>query len=170
MNDLLEGMIAYAREHSCSDIHLNVGGPAMIRANGVLREYPAFIKDTQTTEMILSMVDERLMEDFKQGKDLDFTYVSKGENRQRVNVYRQQDKLCAAIPVLPAVVNPRRWQLLWTISMNAETVIYLRLRIRWNTCISVSRRLFINGKSVGMWTALIQRFAVPCVRIRMSFW
>lgn len=52
MNDLLEGMIAYAREHNCSDIHLNVGGPAMIRANGVLREYPAFIKDTQTTEMI----------------------------------------------------------------------------------------------------------------------
>lgn len=40
MNDLLEGMIAYAREHNCSDIHLNVGGPAMIRANGVLREYP----------------------------------------------------------------------------------------------------------------------------------
>ena len=100
MNDLLEGMIAYAREHSCSDIHLNVGGPAMIRANGVLREYPAFIKDTQTTEMILSMVDERLMEDFKQGKDLDFTYVSKGENRQRVNVYRQQDKLCAAIRII----------------------------------------------------------------------
>ena len=31
MNDLLEGMIAYAREHNCSDIHLNVGGPAMIR-------------------------------------------------------------------------------------------------------------------------------------------
>ena len=100
MNDLLEGMIAYAREHNCSDIHLNVGGPAMIRANGVLREYPAFIKDTQTTEMILSMVDERLMEDFKQGKDLDFTYVSKGENRQRVNVYRQQDKLCAAIRII----------------------------------------------------------------------
>ena len=25
-------------------------------------EYPAFIKDTQTTEMILSMVDERLMD------------------------------------------------------------------------------------------------------------
>ena len=72
----------------------------MIRANGVLREYPAFIKDTQTTEMILSMVDERLMEDFKQGKDLDFTYVSKGENRQRVNVYRQQDKLCAAIRII----------------------------------------------------------------------
>ena len=100
MNDLLEGMIAYAREHNCSDIHLNVGGPAMIRANGVLREYPAYIKDTQTTEMILSMVDERLMEDFKQGKDLDFTYVSKGENRQRVNVYRQQDKLCAAIRII----------------------------------------------------------------------
>ena len=71
MNDLLEGMIAYAREHSCSDIHLNVGGPAMIRANGVLREYPAFIKDTQTTEMILSMVDERLMEDYlcQQGRE-----------------------------------------------------------------------------------------------------
>ena len=43
MNDLLEGMIAYAREHNCSDIHLNVGGPAMILANGVLREYPVVL-------------------------------------------------------------------------------------------------------------------------------
>ncbi len=92
MNELLESMIAYGREHGCSDIHLNVGGPAMIRRNGILQEYPAFINDTQTTEMILSMVDDRWMDDFKQGKDLDFTYVSRGENRQRVNVYRQQDK------------------------------------------------------------------------------
>ena len=73
MNELLERMIAYAREHGCSDIHLNVGGPAMIRTNGRLSEYPAFINDTQTTEMILSMVNERLMEEFKQGRDLDFT-------------------------------------------------------------------------------------------------
>ncbi|MFR5526840.1 MAG: type IV pili twitching motility protein PilT, partial [[Clostridium] innocuum] len=65
MNELLESMIAYAREHGCSDIHLNVGGPAMIRRNGILQEYPAFINDTQTTEMILSMVDDRWMEDFK---------------------------------------------------------------------------------------------------------
>lgn len=31
MNQLLEEALQYARENGCSDLHLNVDGPAMIR-------------------------------------------------------------------------------------------------------------------------------------------
>lgn len=100
MNELLENMIAYARENGCSDLHLNMGAPAMIRKDGRLMEYPAFVNDTQTKDMILSMVDEQGMEKLKHGQDLDFTYADAQNERQRVNVYRQQGKLCAALRII----------------------------------------------------------------------
>lgn len=100
MNTMLEEMLSYARAQGCSDLHLNVGGPAMIRKNGVLLEYPAQINDQQTTEMILSMISEREFETLKTGVDLDFTYVDRNHERQRVNVYQQQSKLCAAIRII----------------------------------------------------------------------
>lgn len=97
---LLEEIITYARERGCSDVHLNVGGPAMLRKNGVLVEYPKFLTDAQMTEMILSMVDDFQLETLKMGKDLDFTYVDENNERQRVNIYRQQGKLCAALRII----------------------------------------------------------------------
>lgn len=100
MNEQLEEMIAYARENKCSDLHLNVGGPAMIRKNGKLMEYPKFVNNAQTTEMILSMINELQKDELQHGMDLDFTYVSRGMERQRVNIYRQQDQLCAAIRII----------------------------------------------------------------------
>ncbi|WP_416325821.1 type IV pilus twitching motility protein PilT [[Eubacterium] hominis] len=100
MNTMLDEMISFARMNKCSDLHLQVGGAPIIRKNGKLMEYPGNINDTQTMEMILSMVDDEMMERMKQGKDLDFTYVTAGNNRQRVNVYRQQGKLCAALRII----------------------------------------------------------------------
>lgn len=100
MNEQLERMIAYARAQGCSDIHLNVGNKAMLRKNGILMEYFEPINDAQMTDMIVSMIQERMMDEFRMGKDLDFTYVSQAGDRQRVNVYRQQDKLCAALRLI----------------------------------------------------------------------
>lgn len=100
MNQLLEEALQYARENGCSDLHLNVDGPAMIRKNGKLIEFPKQFDNAQTTEMILSMLNDLQMEQLKQGKDIDFTYVDQKHERQRVNVYRQQDKLAAAIRII----------------------------------------------------------------------
>ncbi len=100
MNQLLEEALQYARENGCSDLHLNVDGPAMIRENGKLIEFPKQFDNAQTTEMILSMLNDLQMEQLKQGKDIDFTYVDQMHERQRVNVYRQQDKLAAAIRII----------------------------------------------------------------------
>lgn len=100
MNALLEEMIAYCREHNCSDLHVNVGAPIMVRKNGKLMEYPKPINDEQMQDVILSMLKEHEIERLHQGKDLDFTYVDQKNERQRVNVYRQQDKLCAALRII----------------------------------------------------------------------
>lgn len=100
MSALLDDMLLFARSNHCSDLHLQVGSSPVIRKNGRLMDYPAQISDAQTTEMILSMIREDLLDDLKSGKDLDFTYVSQGSNRQRVNVYRQQGKLCAALRII----------------------------------------------------------------------
>lgn len=97
---MLDKMLAFARSSKCSDLHLQVGGAPIIRRNGKLMEYSGNVNDAQTTEMILSMINERQLDDLKQGKDLDFTYVSSDNNRQRVNVYRQQGKLCAALRII----------------------------------------------------------------------
>lgn len=107
MNTHLEGMIAYARDHGCSDLHLNVGSPAMIRKNGKLIEHPHVYDDHQTTEMILSMINENEQNLLKHGKDLDFTYVDGQNERQRVNIYRQQNCLCAAL----RIINNHIWTL-----------------------------------------------------------
>ncbi|MFR2704584.1 MAG: hypothetical protein ACLTAQ_16450 [Longicatena caecimuris] len=58
MNQLLEEALQYARENGCSDLHLNVDGPAMIRKNGKLIEFPKQFDNAQTTEMILSMLND----------------------------------------------------------------------------------------------------------------
>lgn len=100
MNMMLEEMIIYARSNNCSDLHLNVGGPAMIRKTGRLMEYPRTYSDEEMSEMILSMVDAAAIERLHAGQDLDFTYVTRDQERQRVNVYRQQDKLCAALRII----------------------------------------------------------------------
>ncbi|MEG0328796.1 MAG: type IV pilus twitching motility protein PilT [Erysipelotrichaceae bacterium] len=100
MNDMLESMIRFARKHKCSDLHLNVGDYAMLRENGKLIKYPRDFSDQETTDMILSMLNEFQLKQLKDCRDIDFTYVSEDKERQRVNVYRQQDKLCAALRII----------------------------------------------------------------------
>lgn len=100
MNLLLEEMIAYARAHNCSDVHLQMNGEAMLRSNGKLIPYPKQFNNQQIKEMIESMVREKDNGKMEQGKDLDFTYVSQDKERQRVNIYHQQGQLCAALRII----------------------------------------------------------------------
>ena len=51
-------------------------------------------------EMIIGMLSEMNREKIKRGEDADFTFVTPEGLRQRVNVYRQQNELCAAVRLL----------------------------------------------------------------------
>lgn len=100
MANKIDEILTYARSSKCSDVHISVGVPIKLRKDGVLFDYHEMISDELSSEMIQSMIGEYLRKDFESRKDLDFVYVDANSQRYRVNVFRQQFKLCAAIRVI----------------------------------------------------------------------
>lgn len=100
MNTQLEIVLANAREMRCSDVHIAIANPIRLRKNGALIPYEGCFDDATIEDMIKSMCSKKQWDDLQEGNDQDFTYISEDQQRQRVNVYRQQGKLCAAIRLI----------------------------------------------------------------------
>ncbi len=90
---------------NCSDIHLAVGIPPMLRMHGDL--LPIKFRDLDEQELE-SYIDEILTEAQKQrfasGHDLDFSYVSEENARYRVNLFRKATGLGATFRFIPMEV------------------------------------------------------------------
>lgn len=71
----------------------------MVRNNGILIPYEHNYTSEDIVIMIESMLDENQLTDLKNGHDIDLVYVE-GENRYRVNVYKERGHLCAALRVI----------------------------------------------------------------------
>ncbi|MEG0017544.1 MAG: type IV pilus twitching motility protein PilT [Hydrogenoanaerobacterium sp.] len=94
-------LISYARSHNCSDIHLTAELPPVFRHLGILQKAQIQSSEEENNRIILSMLDSEQRHEFiDNGKDLDFCLSTPTGERQRVNVYHQMGKLCAAIRIL----------------------------------------------------------------------
>ena len=93
-------IIEMGRQMRASDIHISAGLPLMIRVDGALTEAPIQLPQEETSQLILSMLNGKQLELLKEGHDLDFPISLAGGERQRVNVFRQQEKLAATIRLL----------------------------------------------------------------------
>jgi len=93
-------VIEMARQMKCSDIHVSVGLPMMFRIDGTLMEAPIQLSAAEAESLIYSMLTEEQKKSLEQGRDLDFALEMSRFERQRVNVFRQQTKLAAAIRLL----------------------------------------------------------------------
>ena len=89
----------------CSDIHLAVGVPPMLRLRGDLM--PIKFRDLSPAELE-SYVNEILTpnqrDSFRKGHDLDFSYVSGEGGRFRVNIFRKDTGPGAVFRFIPAEV------------------------------------------------------------------
>ncbi len=89
----------------CSDIHLAVGVPPMLRLRGDL--LPIKFRDLSPSELesyvneILTPTQKKI---FSQGHDLDFSYVSGEGGRFRVNLFRKDTGPGAVFRFIPAEV------------------------------------------------------------------
>lgn len=92
-------IIEFARKNNYSDIHLTANLPPVFRKNGDILVSDIDISDESIEDIILSMLDEQKLESVSKKQDIDFCYSSDGK-RQRVNIYRQNGKLCSAIRIL----------------------------------------------------------------------
>lgn len=97
--NILDEVLERAREMKCSDVHIDSKGQVLIRSNGTLMDYPQPFDERTTKEMLHILCKDENTDILNMNKDLDFVYVE-NQNRYRVNVYKQQEQLTAAIRII----------------------------------------------------------------------
>jgi twitching motility protein PilT len=86
----------------CSDVHLAVGVPPMLRMNGDL--VPIKFRELGSTELegyVEEILTTAQIEHFRAGNDLDFSYVSSDGGRFRVNLYYKATGVGATFRSIP---------------------------------------------------------------------
>jgi twitching motility protein PilT len=101
----IDAFLKLGTQQGCSDVHLAVGVPPMLRMFGDL--LPIKFRDLRATELegyISEILTHSQNEQFAKGNDLDFSYVSNEGGRFRVNVYRKDTGLGATFRAIPSEV------------------------------------------------------------------
>jgi twitching motility protein PilT len=101
----IDAFLKLGTQQGCSDVHLAVGVPPMLRMHGDL--LPIKFRDLRATELegyIAEILTRSQTEQFAKGNDLDFSYVSGEGGRFRVNVYRKDTGVGATFRAIPSEV------------------------------------------------------------------
>ncbi len=101
----IDAFLKLGMQQGCSDVHLAVGVPPMLRMLGDL--LPIKFRDLRAAELegyIAEILTRSLTEQFNAGHDLDFSYVSADGGRFRVNVFRKETGVGATFRTIPSEV------------------------------------------------------------------
>jgi twitching motility protein PilT len=101
----IDAFLKLGTQQGCSDIHLAVGVPPMLRVHGDLM--PIKFRDLRAVELegyIAEVLTKSQSDYFAQGRDLDFSYVSGEGGRFRVNVFRKETGIGATFRTIPTEV------------------------------------------------------------------
>jgi len=101
----IDAFLKLGTQQGCSDVHLAVGVPPMLRLFGDLA--PIKFRELRAGELegyIAEILTRSQNEHFARGNDLDFSYVSGEGTRFRVNVYRKDTGVGATFRAIPAAV------------------------------------------------------------------
>jgi twitching motility protein PilT len=101
----IDAFLKLGLAQGCSDIHLAVGVPPMLRMNGDL--LPIKFRELSETELeayLLEILTANQKEILNQGHDLDFSYVAEEGGRFRVNVFRKATGYGAVFRFIPGEV------------------------------------------------------------------
>jgi twitching motility protein PilT len=101
----IDAFLKLGTQQGCSDIHLAVGVPPMLRVHGDLM--PIKFRDLRAVELegyITEVLTKSQADYFGHGRDLDFSYVSAEGGRFRVNVFRKETGIGATFRAIPTEV------------------------------------------------------------------
>jgi twitching motility protein PilT len=101
----IDAFLKLGTQQGCSDVHLAVGVPPMLRMFGDL--LPIKFRELRASELegyISEILTRSQNEQFAKGNDLDFSYVSNEGGRFRVNVYRKDTGIGATFRAIPSEV------------------------------------------------------------------
>ncbi|MEE4185453.1 MAG: type IV pilus twitching motility protein PilT [Gammaproteobacteria bacterium] len=101
----IDAFLKLGLTQNCSDIHLAVGVPPMLRMHGDL--LPIKFRDLGEQELegyVAEIMTQSQQKRFAQGVDLDFSYVSEDNARYRVNLFRKATGVGACFRFIPTEV------------------------------------------------------------------
>jgi twitching motility protein PilT len=101
----IDAFLKLGLAQGCSDVHLAVGVPPMLRLHGDLM--PIKFRDLGQTELesyVSEILTPTQKSRFGQGHDLDFSYVSEDGGRFRVNVFRKETGVGATFRFIPGEI------------------------------------------------------------------
>jgi twitching motility protein PilT len=97
----INAFLKLGRDQECSDIHLAVGTPPLLRTLGELS--PIKYRDLSAGELetlIDEIMNDQQREALKEGHDIDFSYQDEEVGRFRVNIFRKAGGLGATFRVI----------------------------------------------------------------------
>ena len=101
----IDAFLKLGVQQGCSDVHLAVGVPPMLRMQGDL--LPIKFRDLRGSELegyLMEILTPSQTDRFIAGNDLDFSYVSTDGGRFRVNVFRKDTGIGATFRAIPSEV------------------------------------------------------------------
>ena len=98
----IDSFLKLGLAQGCSDVHLAVGVPPMLRMNGELMPIKfRELADTELESYVMEILSDSQKEHFYSGMDLDFSYVGEEGARFRVNLFRKVTGVGAVFRFIP---------------------------------------------------------------------
>ena len=98
----IDSFLKLGLAQGCSDVHLAVGVPPMLRMNGDLMPIKfRELSDTELENYVMEILSNSQKEHFNSNRDLDFSYVSEDGGRFRVNLFRKETGVGAVFRFIP---------------------------------------------------------------------
>ena len=98
----IDSFLKLGLAQGCSDIHLAVGVPPMLRMNGDLMPIKfRELSDTELESYLMEILSDSQKDYFYSGHDLDFSYVDEDGGRFRVNLFRKDTGFGAVFRHIP---------------------------------------------------------------------
>jgi twitching motility protein PilT len=92
-------LLAFVSEHQASDLHLKIGLPPYVRIGGHLHalETPPLPNSEYVEEMMKELMPEELQQGYLKSGGADFAVLASSGDRFRVNVFRSDGEMHAAL-------------------------------------------------------------------------
>ena len=98
----IDSFLKLGLAQGCSDVHLAVGVPPMLRMNGDLMPIKfRELADTELENYVMEILSDSQKDTFYKGHDLDFSYVAEEGGRFRVNLFHKDSGVGAVFRHIP---------------------------------------------------------------------
>jgi twitching motility protein PilT len=99
----IEDLVSRLVQLNSSDLHLKVGAPPATRVRGLLDYLEGYevLRPVDTEELPKGIIPKKLVEEFEEDGEADFSYAVQGVGRFRVNAFRQRGSFSHVMRFIP---------------------------------------------------------------------